>query len=327
MQAAASRAISRGRFRFAPLTIAVVIKRLLFVVLVIAAAPSLVAWGEAGHYLVNDAATRGLPNDMPPFFYAAFPDLVYLAYDPDRWKGGGESIDAVNEPDHFLNFEDVASIGPLPRNRYKYLALLESSGVLRRTGLANSDPGFLPWRIAELSERLTVLWRRWRSAPTASRDRLYIEHDIVTVAGILGHYVGDAAQPLHATTNYNGWLDPNPNGYTNDCDTHSEFESRFVARVMTVDDVTPHLAAPRVRSDYFAAALEELKASNAQVEPFYRLEKADAFAPYRAVSAAGKRFTAERIAFGASTLRDIWWSAWRNSATPPPRRNAPQPAS
>src|SRR5256885_3189554 len=40
-------------------------------------------WGEKGHYIVNEAATYALPTDMPPFFYKAFPELIFLAYDPD----------------------------------------------------------------------------------------------------------------------------------------------------------------------------------------------------------------------------------------------------
>src|SRR5436853_7221453 len=80
-------------------------KRLLIAILLTAFAPSLFAWGEAGHYITNDAATYGLPNDMPAFFYEAFPDLVYLAYDPDRWPSGRESLEAVNAPDHLFDYE------------------------------------------------------------------------------------------------------------------------------------------------------------------------------------------------------------------------------
>jgi len=47
------------------------------------------AWGEKGHYIVNEAATMSLPTDMPQFFYKAFPQLVWSAYDPDRWRGAG----------------------------------------------------------------------------------------------------------------------------------------------------------------------------------------------------------------------------------------------
>src|SRR5216110_2597136 len=85
-------------------------------------------WGEKGHYIVNEAATYALPTDMPPFFYKAFPELIFLAYDPDRWRGAGESLDAVNPPDHFLDYEYVAHLH-LPADRTKYIDLLYKSGT------------------------------------------------------------------------------------------------------------------------------------------------------------------------------------------------------
>lgn len=277
------------------------------------AAPSAFAWGEAGHTITNTAATFGLPNDMPPFFYAAFPDLVYLASDPDRWRNGGESIEGASTPDHFLDSEYADGL-PFPRDRYAFVALLESSGRLRRYGISNSTVGFVPWRVAELCERLTVLWRNWRSMPAGSPDRRSLERDIVTVAGLLGHYVGDSAQPLHTTWNFNGWVEANPNHYRNDCDLHSRFESSYVTRAMTLADVTPLLAKPELRTDYFTTAVEFTKRSNSFTERLYRLDRDHAFDELHPITAEGKRFTAERLAAGASLLRDLWWSTWRNSA-------------
>ena len=76
---------------------------LVFLVVAIASASPLLAWGEKGHYLVAESATNGMPNDMPAFFYKAYSQLIYLAYEPDRLKGGGKSLDAVNEPDHYID--------------------------------------------------------------------------------------------------------------------------------------------------------------------------------------------------------------------------------
>ena len=129
-------------------------KRALTLVLALFAAAPLFAWGEKGHYIVNEAATMSLPTDMPPFFYQAFPQLVWTAYDPDRWRGSGPSLDAANGPDHFLDYEYVDGL-KLPPDRYKFIALLGTSGTLRRHGLENSWTGFLPWRIAEICEQLT----------------------------------------------------------------------------------------------------------------------------------------------------------------------------
>ena len=295
-------------------------KRLVLFVLILSlvALPAF-AWGEKGHYIVNEAATFGVPADMPAFFHQAYPELIYLAYDPDRWRGGGgESLDAFSAPNHFLDYEFVAGL-KLPPKRYDYLDLMYTSGRLRQRGITNDEAGFVPWQVAEMTELLTIQFRLWRNSAPGSPQRDYIERNVIHVAGILGHFVGDSANPHHATINYNGWIEPNPNGYPNDCGTHSRFESNFVSHALDTKDVTPKLAAPVLRSDYFATALAFLRESNALTERIYQLDRDGAFDPIRRPSAEGVDFAASRLAAGASMLRDLWWSAWRNSGQRPAR--------
>ena len=285
----------------------------LAMVCTLVAVPSTFAWGEKGHLIVNEAATLALPTDMPHFFYKAFPDLVWLAYDPDRWKGAGESIDAVNNPDHFLDYEFVEGL-ELPRSRYEFIALMESSGRLRRLGIENTTTGFVPWRIAELSEKLTGQFRQWRFSMPGSAERAILERDIVNTAGVLGHYVGDAANPHHATMHYNGWASAeNPHHYAIDCGTHSRFESVFIAHAVTVDDVKPKVVAPVLRIDPFAAAVDMIKSSNALTERLYQLDRESEFNIFKEDQTVGIGFASDRLAAGASMLRDLWWSAWKNS--------------
>ena len=293
------------------------VKKLIILVAALALPLPLFAWGEKGHYISNEAATVGLPNDMPAFFYRAYPELVFLAYDPDRWRGAGPSLDAFNPPNHFLDYEFVSRL-TLPNDRYKFIDLLYTSGTLRQRGITNSEAGFLPWTIAELADQLTNEFRQWRFA--RQPERAYIERDIIHVAAILGHFAGDAANPDHATINYNGWVEPNPNHYPTDCDAHFRFETQFVSHAIEVSDVTPRLAAPKLRTDYFASAVEFIRASNALIEPLYRLDREHAFDIMRPLSKEGKDFAADRLAAGASFLRDLWMSAWRNSANSPSRR-------
>lgn len=297
-------------------------KRVLILLVVLLAASPLFAWGEKGHLMVNEAAALTLPNDMPPFFYKAFTELTWLGPDPDRWRGAGDAEEGMNPPDHFLDYEYVQGL-QFPRDRFKFIDLLYTSGTLKRYGITNSTAGFSPYRIAELSERLTNEWRLWRRSPEGSLDRAAVEPDIIRDAGVLGHYIADAAQPLHATINYNGWILPNPNGYANDCEIHSRFETMFVAHAIDVDDVLPMVTkAPLMRSNYLSAAIEMLQKSNQEVELLYRLDKEGAFNEFAPLSRAGKDFTARRLAIGASNLRDIWWSTWKASERPPKRHGA-----
>ena len=281
--------------------------------------PHLLAWGEAGHLISNDAATRALPTDMPDFFLRAFPQLVWLGPHPDRFRGAGPSLEAVNPPDHFLDYEFTDGL-VLPPDRYQFIDLMNTSGRRRHQGLTIAETGFLPWRIAEMVELLTSDFRQWRFTPARTPERRALEQQIIDTAGMLGHFVADAANPHHTTINYNGWIEPNPNGYANDCEIHSRFESTFVARAVTIDDVMPKVVAPALRTDYFGTALAFIRTSNAHVEQLYKLDKKDAFDPIKPPSAEGKAFATDRIAAGASMLRDYWWSAWKNSAERPPGR-------
>jgi hypothetical protein len=290
------------------------VKLRIFLILLFVTLP-LFGWGEKGHYLANEAATFGLPNDMPIFFHKAYPELIFLGYDPDRWRGGGESLDAANPPDHFLDYEYVSHIR-LPSDRYRFIDLLGTSGTMRRYGITNTTAGFLPWKIAEMTELLTSEFRQWRFAPARSRERDFIERDIIHVAGVLGHFVADSSNPHHATFNYNGWVLPNPNHYPTDCDTHARFETVFVSHAIFLDDVTSRVAPPMLRKNYFVTAVQSVQESNALVETLYRMDRDGAFDVFRPVTPEAKAFTAGRIAAGASLLRDLWWSAWRNSETP-----------
>ncbi|MEO6258909.1 MAG: hypothetical protein ABIP63_01115 [Thermoanaerobaculia bacterium] len=294
-------------------------KRLLPGFLLLFSAMPLLAWGEKGHYLVNEAATMSLPTDMPRFFYEAFPQLVWTAYDPDRWKGAGESIDAANSPDHFLDYEFVEGLELRP-DRYRFISLLSTSQTLRRHGIFNSTSGFLPWRIAEISERLTGEFRQWRSATPASPERRFLEADIIRDAGVLGHFAGDASNPHHATINYNGWVLPNPNGYATDCSTHDRFERYFISHAVATADVAPRVAKnATLRADYFGAAMAMVRESNSLVEQLYTIDRDGAFDLFKPVSPIGLDFATARIAAGAGLLRDLWWSAWKNSEKPPKR--------
>jgi hypothetical protein len=294
-------------------------RALLLLPLLLIATTSAFAWGEKGHYIVNEAATFGVPYDMPAFFYKAFPEMVWLAYDPDRWRGAGESLDASNPPEHFLDYEYVKSL-PLPASRYRYIDLLYASGTLVRHRLAVDTPGFLPWRMAEVAQTLQVAFRQWRYSAPGSSERAAAERDVIHYAGILGHYAGDSSNPHHTTTNYNGWLDANPNHYAIDCDAHSRFESDFISHALDVKDVVPKVAPPKLRDDYFAAAMESVRASNALVETLYRIDRDGGFAMSKRVSPEGVSFASDRLAAGASLLRDLWWSAWVNSGKPARRR-------
>lgn len=277
---------------------------------------TLLAWGEKGHLMANEAATWNAPTALPSFFHRAYPQLVYLGPDPDRIKGGGPSIDSFNPPNHFLDSEYAEGL-TLPPDRYDFIQLMTESGRLRLYAIENSTTGFLPWQIAETAEELVVQWRLWRSE-TDREERSQIEDNIVRLAGVLGHFAADAGNPHHATINYNGWVQENPERFRYDCDTHSRFESQFVARAIELDDVLAKMQPLRERTDFFAAGLELIRQSHSELRTLYGIDRDYGFDSEGTPQA--REFAATRIAAGASLLRDLWWSSWVASAKEPERR-------
>jgi hypothetical protein len=298
-------------------------KRALLAIALIASTPAAFAWGEAGHLISNEAATLGLPTDMPYFFLRRFPELVWFGPQPDRLRGAGPSFEAAKFPDHFLDYEFVEGL-VLPPDRYKFMALMDSSGRRAHEGITNSEAGFLPWRIAEMAEELTSEFRQWRLSRAGTVERRAIETAIIETAGTMGHFVADSSNPAHTTINFNGWVTPNPNGYATDCETHARFETYFISHALTTGDVVPRMVAPKLITDYFETALSFIRESNSHVEEMYRLDKRGAFSEFGPVSPEGKEFAAKRLAAGASLLRDYWWSCWVNSAKPPKRQPSPE---
>jgi hypothetical protein len=263
------------------------------------------------------AATATLPPGIPGFFTDAGEQLVYLDPEPDRWRSRPlREMDQAFSYDHYVDLENVPAGAMDAPDRWVFLKRLYDAGMER----PERDAGFLPFLIVELYQRLVTGWRLWR-AETDPRRREWIQQRVVNDAGVLGHYVTDAANPHHSTIHFNGWNAdaPNPNGYTTDRNFHGRFESDFVRAHVRYQDVLPRVpsAARNVAGNARAAVMAHIQASNDLVDALYRLDRDvgfDAAGPLRPVT---RDFAADRLAAGAAMLRDLWWSAWQESATAP----------
>jgi hypothetical protein len=273
-------------------------------------------WGEYGHRLIAETAVDALPAEMPEFFRATRAQLVYLNPEPDRWRDRRESdadpaMDGGPASDHYIDLE------LLPDARRKSILAAPTrvayADSLRTLGENPAHAGTLPFRIVELTQLLRSDFRRWRAA-TDPQVRAWIEARIINDAGILGHYVADCSNPAHTTIHHNGWVGPNPNGFATDKRFHSRFESEFVQSRVVASDVSPLAnAKPRAFDSIRPAVLAYLEESHAELERLYSLDKQVAF-DAKNESPEHKRFAAQRLAAGATMLRDLWWTAWVTSA-------------
>ena len=281
------------------------------------------AWGADGHMLINRLAAAALPADVPEFLRspAALDAMQYYGPEPDRWRSPAEpELDAAQAPEHFIDLEYADLAGLLPRQRYDYIRALAVAQAKHPDLAASLTPekvGLQPYVTTEVYERLQSAFRDYRALVAAKKDTKPSEAEIVFLAGWLGHYVGDGSQPLHTSILYNGWVGPNPHGYTTEHRIHSLFESQFVHANVTAADVAPLIPAkPVVLGDVFDDYMKYLRNSNSLVEQTYQLEKAGAFAGTG--TPAGKAFVDEQLAAGATELRNMIYTAWEKSAVPVP---------
>ncbi len=214
-------------------------------IVVLPVATRLPLWGAYGHEMIGRTAAEHVPESMPAFFRAATDQLAYLNAEPDRWRDSTESnLDpALNDnfsPGHYINYEVVPEAALRAPDRVAYFHALEEAGV-------GSQPGYLPFTILELTQRLRVAFREWRGA--GEPERGWIEQRIINDAGILGHYVADASNPLHTTVHHNGWTGDNPNGYDTERGIHERFESEFVQGQVSADELIPFMSDPVVFYD------------------------------------------------------------------------------
>jgi hypothetical protein len=302
--------------------------RLIGVCTLCLSASQALAWGATGHRLIGREGVLALPAGLPSFVrtQAAAERVGELAREPDRWKGSGVTHDADRNPAHFVDIGDDGRIfgGPridaLPQTREAY------DDALRAVGSDSWKAGYLPYSIIDGWQQLAKDFGYWRVDTAAAAkvtdrghrawfaaDRAEREALILRDLGTLAHYVGDGSQPMHASIHSNGWgALPNPAGYTLDR-VHAPFEGELVRNFVTAGAVragmTPYVDC---HCDIAAWTAAYLAATNAQLKPFYEMQKAGGL---KAGDARGRAFAAARLAAGASALRDVVVDAWRSSAT------------
>lgn len=290
---------------------------------------SAMAWGASGHRTIGVAAMRSLPEDLPAFLRtaAAAADVGEFAREPDRWRGGPRTHTRERDTAHFVDLTDdgrvLSEAGPsidaLPELRSDYNALIVQAG------LDADDAGWLPYAMIDGYQQLVRDFGNWRVLAAAEaresdpgrrawyrEDRERREELILRDIGVLGHYVGDGSQPLHLTIHYNGWGDyPNPEGFSTSRQFHGMVDGYPFGRI-SLPDVEARMTANPCATpcDIRARVPAYIRANLVHVAPLYRLERDGQLADGQP---AGAAFMADRMATGASELRDLVASAYYES--------------
>ncbi len=278
------------------------------------------AWGNDGHIYVNRVAAQKIPPAMPLFLRQAVAEIAYLGPEPDRWRSPSEvALKNAQEPDHFIDLERVSWLDPLPQGRYEFYRKLYE----KRAATPDAPDDYLPEHVGmqpyitiEVYGRLKAAFREYRQLHASHRPTEAVEHAIIFYAGWLGHYVADGSQPLHTTIQYNGWIGPNPNGYTTDHLIHAQFETAYIAANITMNDFSSLVKGPERLEDPFGGYMTYLRKSYSLVGDVYAIDKTAGFVGKG--SAAAFDFTTHRLAAASQMLLNLWYTAWIESAMPVP---------
>ena len=179
-------------FKRIPFKAPVAIVELVLVLFVLA------GWGSTGHKIINRGGAMELPVEMLGFIQRSSM-LADSASNADNRK----SSDPTEAPKHFIDIDDY------PEFASRAVPHSLDSLILKYGSQRVTTDGLLPWAIANAFDSLTAQMQRgaWNKVWSTAAD--------------VGHYVGDAHQPLHCTTNYDGQL-------TGNRGIHSRYETSMI---------------------------------------------------------------------------------------------------
>jgi hypothetical protein len=306
------------------------------------------AWDYEGHHAVNELALAALPADFPAF--ALTPEsrtrIAYLAGEADRWRnetslknGTGVALGHASGTDHYLDLEDIYlyDLTPetLPPLRYDFVADIVKARAAHPERFPAIDPardtdhtrelsGFLPWAITENFEKLQsgfstlAALEKFGGTPDEISNA---KQNIVYVMGVMGHFVGDASQPLHTTKHFNGWVGDNPNNYNTGHTIHSWIDGGFFKKTGGIDvkklsaKIHPaeKIAAASDPNGIFQTSVKFVVANNQLVEPLYKLDKEGKLSDQGDAGAEGRAFLEAQLVKSGQLLGDVWLTAWQTA--------------
>lgn len=299
------------------------------------------AWDGSGHRQITRVALEGLDPTMPAWLrdHASVIAIADQAQTPDRWRSVSSAsvpqLKHLNDPDHYIDLEDLGDFGmelrTIPPLRYEFVKALtvarakadfagEPIDPKKDFAKTMEYPGFLPIATMEAYGKVVSAFKVVRSleAMKDSSREAQIEAakwNARINIGILSHYVGDAAQPLHTTKHHHGWKGENPNGYTTEYGIHKYIDGDILRlHNVTDEDVKAKSDFGRTIStaEVWNQSLEHIERSFKEVEPLYQLKKSGELE-----QAKGKDFIVSRLADASSQLSAILETAWIESAPTP----------
>jgi hypothetical protein len=302
------------------------------------------AWDYEGHRAVNQLALASVHTNFPAFALtpAAQERIAFLGGEPDRWRNTTDlPLKHHNGPDHYIDIEDLALIGAEPKTlshfRYEFVAQV---ALARAAAPAHFPPidaakdadktraliGFLPWAITEQYAKLKSAFSYWKTFEPdgAPEEVANAQQNVIYLMGVLGHFVGDATQPLHTTQQYNGWVGENPRRYTTRRTFHAWIDGGYFIKTggLKISELRARLRPAKLlwpgspeakHDDVFPETIDFILEQFKQVEPLYQIDKEGKLSGEGPLGLQGGEFLSSQLVKAGQMLGDLWYSAWQQA--------------
>lgn len=256
------------------------------------------AWWGGGHDILTQASVKTLPEEMPEFFRSAGKMIAHCAYDPDISKSRDTPhARAAEYGEHYFDLELIKE-NPVPADRDTFIAFCAEME------LKPSKVGFLPYAVAEWTERLTVAFAEYRKWP----DNPMIQYKCYVYAGFLAHYAQDMCQPLHLTVHFDGIVQKD--GTKLHAGIHEKVDASIEMLKLDPAELAKGQQVKPV-GDLMPVIVQQIKAEHSLVDRVYEL--VDDYQDLKNPSPALLDFTKDRSREAVRWTASLYLTAWELS--------------
>ena len=217
---------------------------------------------------------------------------------------------------------------------------MDKAQILAGKSDIKSQVGSAPWRVTQLAGLAYEALKNIKSRAKQKRSK-WIEHvnSYIVHSGLLAHFTGDLSQPLHTTTNYDGWKN-------NQGGLHRYFESDLVQKLAVGSEAKVYKKAKNCFKNFidtsykdrktfetsiFELTVQHLKESHGKLSNLFMLDRKHAIlrkstqeplkrpARRKPVNQALPHFEPlliERLAAGSCATARIWAAIWTAADQP-----------